>query len=272
MSEIIKAYYLEHKAVFDEKFSLVLQGFNADAIHKMRTSTKRLRSLFILISFLSDQKFKPKKQLQKIRLLFKHVGKIREIQIEQMLIWSYEEKLNASYPEYLEYLMQREYQEIGWFMKHLPLVKNREKLLKDPKVISRIESLDPDKLEIGARKYIDYQIKVLNKTIAKQPSNHRIHEVRTTTKQMYYLHDILTEIIRNEKVLNVTSTRLREIEQYLGTWHDLVNSAKYMNAWLKTRNAVKSDKYIKLKKQIQADTKVMRKEIVKVFYPELKSN
>jgi len=272
MSEAIKAYYLEHKAVFDEKFSLVLQGFNADAIHKMRTSTKRLRSLFILISFLSDRKFKPKRQLQKIRLLFKHVGKIREIQIEQMLMWSYEEKLDAKYPEYLEYLMQREYQEIGWFMKHLPLIKNRDKLLKDPKIISRIESLNQDKLVSRVHKYIDYQIGVLNKITTKQPSNHRIHEVRTTTKQIYYLHDILAEIIGQADVLKISSTRLREIEQYLGTWHDLVNSAKYMNAWLKTRNAIKSDKYIKLKKQIQADTKVMRKKIVKVIYPELKSH
>jgi len=42
-----------------------------------------------------------------------------------------------------------------------------------------------------------------------------------------------------------------------------------MNAWLKTRSAVKSEKYIELKRQIQSDKKAMRKEIVKVFYPEL---
>lgn len=269
MSELIKTYYLEHKTIFDEKFNLVLQGFNAEAIHKMRTSTKRLRALFILISFLSDKKVNPKKRLQKIRILFKHVGKIREIQIEQMLIWNYEEKLQTIYPEYLEYLLLREYQEIGRFMKHVPLIKNKDKLINDKKIISLIESLDNQKPTEKIVNYIQYQIEKLNQTRKKQPSNLRIHEIRTVLKQIYYLHGIITSITGKPKVLKISKLRLREMEQYLGNWHDLVNSPKYMNAWLKTQKAEKSDKYLKLKKQIQKDTKTMRKEIIKNIYPEI---
>ncbi len=65
MSELIKAYYLEHKAIFDEKFNQVLVGFSADAIHKMRTSTKRLRALFQLVQVLSGKKFKARNILKK---------------------------------------------------------------------------------------------------------------------------------------------------------------------------------------------------------------
>lgn len=61
MAEIIKAYYLEHKIIFEENFKIVLDNFDVEAIHKMRTSTKRLRALFLLIEFLTENHFKAKK-------------------------------------------------------------------------------------------------------------------------------------------------------------------------------------------------------------------
>lgn len=269
MSELIKAYYQEHKAIFDEKFERVLQGFNADAIHKMRTSTKRLRALFLLIAILSDKKFKSKKQLHKIRALFKHVGIIREIQIEQMLIWTYEEKLNENYTEYMQYLLNRENHEISLFLQYLPDQKQQAKLLKDQKILKRIDALNPEKLIKRTEKYLMLKTNILSEIVLQRPNNKRIHDVRTNLKQVYYLHDILTGILGRPKLLKITKTRLREIEQYLGTWHDLVNSPKYMNAWLRTKTADKSDKYIMLKKQIQNDTNVMRLEIIRNFYKEI---
>jgi len=269
MSELIKAYYQEHKAVFDEKFNLVLQGFNADAIHKMRTSTKRLRALFQLIQVLSGNKFKAKKQLKNVRSLFKYVGVIRELQIEQMLTWNYEKRTGANYSDYVEYLLVRENREIQVFLKYLATQKKDVELMNDAKIIPCIESLNPEKVVRRTEKYVARQKARLFKIISKRPNNKRIHEVRTILKQLYYLHDILSGILGRPQLLNITKTRLREIEQYLGTWHDLVNSPKYMNAWLKTRNASRSEKYQGLKEQIQEDTNIMRREIIQNILPEL---
>ncbi len=270
MSELIKAYYQEHKAVFDEKFNRVLEGFNADAIHKMRTSTKRLRALFQLIQVLSGNKFKAKKQLKKVRGLFKYVGRIREIQIEQMLVWSYEEKLDSNYSDYVEYLLKRENREIVVFQKFLSTQKKKDILLDDEKIINSIESLNQVKLVKRAEKYLARQIARLSEIITQRPNNKRIHEVRTTLKQLYYLHDILTGILGRTKILSVTKTRLREIEQYLGNWHDLVNSPKYMNAWFRTKGVDRSEKYLAMKKQIQQDSNSMRMEITRNIYPEFR--
>jgi CHAD domain-containing protein len=269
MSELIKAYYQEHKAVFDEKFNQVLEGFNADAIHKMRTSTKRLRALFQLIQVLSGNKFKAKKQLRKVRGLFKYVGKIREIQIEQMLIWSYEEKLNSNYSDYIEYILKRENREIVIFLNYLSTQNKEDKLLNDDKILNSIENLKENKIVKRTEKYLARQTARLSEIISQRPNNKRIHEVRTILKQLYYLHDILTGILGREKLLKVSKERLKEIEQHLGTWHDLVNSPKYMNAWLRTQNTDKSEKYITLKRQIQEDTKSMRMEIIRNIYTEL---
>ena len=56
-----------------------------------------------------DKKFSAKKQLQKIRFLFKFSGRIREIQIEQILIMDLQEQAKQDYSEYLEYLKLREH-------------------------------------------------------------------------------------------------------------------------------------------------------------------
>jgi CHAD domain-containing protein len=269
VSILIKAYYHEHKAVFNEKYNEVLEGFNADAIHKMRTSTKRLRALFQLLRVLSENEFNSKKQLKKVRTLFKFVGIIREIQIEQMLVWTYEEKLGLQFTEYMEYLLQREYREVALFHKHLPALRDRDELLKDHKIEKTIENFKVEKLVPLAEKYLQAKVEALTEIIAQPPDNGRIHTVRTLLKQIYYLHDILAGILGKEKLLSIDRERLREIEQYFGTWHDLVNSPTYMNAWFKTKKADKSEKYRTLKKQVQMDTKLMRMEIIGNLYPEI---
>ena len=236
MTEIIRAYYQEHKSVFEENFIMVLDNFNIEAIHKMRTSTKRLRALFILIAFLSEKKFKEKKQLKKIRTLFKYSGRIREIQIEQQLVLNYQSILDQDYRTYLEYLKQREHREIARFLKYLPSHKTGKSILKDDKITKTINRLPKDTIEKRAIDFVNEKENKIRELISKPASNHRIHSNRTHLKQLYYLFEILTHLIKAKKLLNMTNERIREIEQYFGEWHDLVNSPIYMNAFFNTKN------------------------------------
>jgi len=269
MTEIIEAYYQEHKAVFNEKFQIVLESFDVEAIHKMRTSTKRLRALFLLIESLTEKKFKAKKQLNKIRTLFKFAGKIREIQIEKQRVIEYETLLDQNYPEYFEYLKQREHQEISRFLKHLPGYTKRKHILNEKKILNTINSLPKEKIKKQTEKYIQSKQSIIASLISKHESNHRIHANRTHIKQVYYLYDILAHLTSFEKIMGINKERLREIEQYFGTWHDLVNSPVYMNAFFRTKKFTGENKYGDLKKRIAEERRKMRKEITKNLYVEM---
>lgn len=269
MAEIIKAYYLEHKLVFEENFETALDNFNVEAIHKMRTSTKRLRALFQLIEFITEKEFKAKKQLRKLRQVFKHAGKIREIQIEALLVKEYELKLNVHFPEYLEYLKRREHKEIAAFLKSIPPIKNRDRILKDEKIINVIENLTDDSLKQFSAAFIIVKTKIIQRHIHNPASNHRIHENRTMLKQIYYLYGILSVLSPIKNYFKTDVMRIREMEQYLGTWHDLVNSPVYMNAFFQTKNKGNIEKYKQLRNAIKTDRKEMRKVITNDFYPEL---
>jgi CHAD domain-containing protein len=270
MTGILKAYYEEHKLVFEENFRKVLDSFEAEAIHKMRTSTKRLRALFILIEFLSENKFKAKKQLSQLRTLFKHAGKIREIQIEELLVLRYEQVLDKKYPEYLSYLKWRKHKEMAKFLKNRPGLEEADVILNDKRVEKAISILptgqDMKTLSIS---FIENRSQHIKKNIKSPASNHRIHQNRTFLKQIYYLYDILTALSGLKIILSLKADRIREMEQYLGTWHDLVNSPVFLNAFFQTRGGISTGKYKILKERIAADRKVMRKHILDRFYPGL---
>jgi len=269
MTKIIRAYYEQHKSVFEFNFLMVLDDFNIEAIHKMRTSTKRLRALFILIEFLSGKNFKAKKQLKKIRALFRFSGRIREIQIEQQLILEYQTQLDQDYSTYLEYLKQREHREIARFLKYLPSHTERESMLKDEKIKMAIDQLKMITIKKPAIDFVKIKENKIRELTSKSHSNHRIHSNRTHLKQLYYLFEILTHLIKAEKLLDMTNERIREIEQYFGEWHDLVNSPVYMNAFFKTKKFRGDKKYVALKKVIAGKRIKMRNEIIDCIYPEL---
>jgi len=267
--DIIQQYYSEHKSVFEENFNKALNNFDAEAIHKMRTSTKRLRALFRLIQFLSPGKFKAKKQLKKLRNLFRHAGKIREIQVEEMLVYELEEKLDQNFVEYSEYLLIREHREIARFLKSIPKLSDRKKILNDEYILKTIKSIKSESLSENAKKFLTKKILSIKKLNSKAVSIARIHRNRTLLKQIYYLYDILSNLTGQEKIMNVSKERMREIEQQIGRWHDKVNSFHYLNAFFRTKNGKKTERYKNLKYQIITDRNKMRKEIVQILKKEI---
>jgi CHAD domain-containing protein len=269
MDDLIKAYFVEHKSIFDENFKIVLASFDEDAIHKMRTSTKRIRALFQLIEFISINKFKSKKQLKNIRSLFKHAGKIREIQIEKLIVSGYENTLDINLSEYKEYLVQCEHREIARFLKSIPKFSERNRIIDDAHIIETIESCAGKKLTTNVNEFLLWKMEQLNSLNDKPVSNERIHKNRTILKQLYYLYHIISEITKESKILEMTDECLREIEQKIGNWHDLINSTYFLNNFYQTKNGVKTAAYKKYKKQLINDRNFQRQEIVKVLKKEV---
>jgi CHAD domain-containing protein len=265
MLQRLTNYYQEHKAVFEKNFQVVLAEFEVEAIHKMRTSTKRLRALLQLIEYLADDKFSAKKQLKKIRQLFKYAGKIREIQIEMVTLSDYSGQLKIKFPEYNEYLKYREKKEIARFLRALPEIDKKGIIIDDDYILKTIKNIPDKKLNKNVPGFIDLKKQTLLDLNKLQVTNPRIHENRTHIKQIYYLYDILTELTGQPEILKIKKEKMREIEQMIGSWHDLVNSGPLLKAFFKIKDFVKDEKYKALKKQIFADRKKKLKQIASVL-------
>lgn len=265
MHQRLANFYQEHKSTFEKNFQVVLAEFEVEAIHKMRTSTKRLRALLQLIEYLADGKFRAKKQLKKIRQLFKYAGKIREIQIEMVTLSAYSEKLKIKFPEYAEYLKYREKKEIARFLRALPEIDKKGIIIDDDYILKTIKNIPAKKLNKNVPGFIELKKQTLLDLNKLQVTNPRIHENRTHIKQLYYLYDHLTELSGQKEILKMKKEKMREIEQMIGSWHDLVNSGPLLKAFFKTKDFKKHDKYKTLKKNLFTYRKKKLNEITGVL-------
>jgi CHAD domain-containing protein len=113
--------------------------------------------------------------------------------------------------------------------------------------------------------FIEQKKQILLDLNKLQATNPRIHENRTHIKQLYYLYDHLTELSGQKEILKMKKEKMREIEQMIGFWHDLVNSGPLLKAFFKTKDFKKHDKYKTLKKNLFADRKKKLNEIAAVL-------
>ncbi len=263
--EIIENYYREHKQVFDERLTRIPFGYKVEDIHEMRTSIKRLRALLQLVEFLSDNKFSTKKYLKRGRKLFKSVGTLREIQVEEMLVYKYEEQTNADYSEYSEYLFEKEHREIEMLKKSFGDIEGNN-IFNDKDFTEALKSIDKETVESKTQAFVKRKSNILLKMNRKGKITKRVHKNRTILKQIYYLYDILTELSGWHIFLGMTKDKIREKEQQIGEWHDRVNSLHYLNLFFMVNKYKPPEKYFELKKFIFKERDEMKEDVVKNLF------
>ncbi len=263
--KILEDYYQEHKQVFMECLNRVSNGYETEDIHKMRTSIKRLRALLQLVEFISDSGFKTKKYLKRGRKLFKSVGTLREVQVEEMLVYEYEKKLGLDFGEYSEYLFEKEYREKAGLKKNFDTIKSDE-IFNDKDFKDAVKSIDKEAVDEKTRAFIKRKSNILLKMNRKGMITKRVHKNRTILKQIYYLYDILTELSGWHIFLGMTKEEIREKEQQIGDWHDRVNSLYYLYLFFATNHYKLPEKYLTLKKYIFKERDEMKKEIVRHLF------
>ena len=264
MAQIIQEFYIEHKSLFEENYLLARETSNAGAIHKMRTSIKRLRALFQLVEALTDGKFKAKEELKRGRKIFKSAGIIRELQVEEMLVYEYEEKLGLKFIDYSEYLIEKGQREIIRLKRGLPT--QDDSLFDDEAFYMAIKSMGQKEIQSKARAFIKQKSNALLKLNEKAKTTKRTHQNRTILKQIYYLHPILLELSGRQQILGMPPEEMSEKEQQIGNWHDRVNSLHYLHLFFDAKNGRDTDDYQKLKQFITKERDEMKSAILKHLY------
>lgn len=268
MQENISAYYKEQKTIWEENASLSIESFNEEAIHKMRTTTKRLRALFPFLKVISNGQFSGKKALKSIRGFYKNIGNIRELQLEQMLIPEYENKLGATFNLYKDFLSKKEQLEINHFQKIYGNFKPRDSKLPPFEDIEKLNMGTTGVITENAKLFLLKKSRRIHHYIVSPASHQNIHAVRRHLKQMYYLNDSTGSANNLYPESSLEQVRLREMEQYIGKWHDLLNSERFINDFFHSYNKPE-DIYLKLKILINSERISMQQHIISIFYPEL---
>lgn len=195
---------------------------NIKSIHKFRVCIKKLNAVFRFVSKL-NKCFEGKKKVKSVFNIYKALGKVRDIQIQERNLMHYAEQQNTSFPEFENYLDEQKQQAIdnfGAIIKKQKPVKTKKLLKHLRKALQKVPNKKIEKkLPFYAKQSIDYVVQLLKEGACEET----IHHIRRVLKDLMYLIQFSKfgqSFSIDNSSLNVKT--LKRLGFLLGTWHDMI--------------------------------------------------
>jgi uncharacterized protein YdaT len=203
-------YLKNREDAIDFLFEKPTWAYTPDTFHKLRVEINKLNAFFELINFCSKD-FKRKKTFKPFKLIFRHAGKVRELQVEEAMLRKY--FLNNLLKDYRDSLKKLRLKEKEDFFS----IANKKFAARIKKTYREIVPFltQTDKKKVNSymekkRKKIE---KLLNQNTLQMP---QVHVLRKRLKKFHYNRKSL-----NLEKQNMPLTRKDVLPELLGKWHDL---------------------------------------------------
>lgn len=210
------------------------ETFDFDAIHDFRVNIKRIRSVFKLMEYIDPEFFNTKEMFKDVKKLFKSAGLIRDMQVQIRLILYFEEKYAIKHINFKHFLEQKE--AIG-----------RDKLIN---AIAKFNTEGLTKKYQYIESYLNkyFSITTENKTFALlsdrvhevktiadiSNDEESVHDIRAKLKDVTYLLKIMSNA-KHPKLESYDMSRVKDLAQKLGEWHDRVVLYYLIDIFLKSQ-------------------------------------
>ena len=207
----------------DTGFHLALLEVQKDCrkgtIHSLRVTMKRLRAFYQLLDEI-DPHFAGKMAVKKIKPLFTEAGKLRDLQIQQSLVLSHEEKLLIEHKtsEQLQRAVQLQLGIFQQFLLEYSMAGVRE---GSQHARSHLQHINLRTLRRGLRNYFKATFKELSVLSREGLSSKKgLHELRKTVKKLHYNLVIIDQAIPKRNLSPQLLHPLENLQNQLGKWHD----------------------------------------------------
>lgn len=274
--ETIHEYYLHQHRNIEKYLELCLIHPEAELVHELRLSIKKLRAFHKLAErlFLND----PDEHIHiknRVRKLYKAAGQLRDIQVQIHLLSSFEEQTGILYPEFSEWLFRREKKQISRFSKKPHQVVPESIAQSTHRKIGHLLALTNEEtiLSIADKVLMDLWLKARELTTGTI-NNQSLHRIRTLTKRMKYILNIIHHSCPEFVFNDISVEVLREIEAAAGQWHDNLVRIELMGKFMekmKTANNSEKFKYQKLLNACKAELEISYNETSRIVQNALQS-
>ncbi|MEI8004694.1 MAG: CHAD domain-containing protein [Bacteroidota bacterium] len=201
-------------------------------IHRTRLDMKRINAILEMFEMLNPEKFS-QESFDVFRNLFSFSGKIREFQVNQMVIQKYgpETKGRALF---IRYLRDRENKLSRQF---IDIVQDfdEKKLKKSERSLKKLcGEIKVKTLRERSEKFIQKKGKRIS-LLRNYPSNpDNIHDIRKHLKAMVTILTLISMVFTDDKQDAILS-RLNQTEMLIGEWHDNQVLMDYISRFLHRR-------------------------------------
>ncbi|MBK7408304.1 MAG: CHAD domain-containing protein [Saprospirales bacterium] len=217
-TELIR-YFEQLEADAHFAFMEVQQDTRKGNIHALRVSLKRLRAFLHMLSEV-DPHFPGKASLKRFKSLFAEAGQLRDLQIENSLLYSKEETLELTHKTSDQLLSRIEEQQRAFraFEQAFSIAGLRETCLQ---ARSHLEHMHLSTLRKGLRGYFRNMLDELT-ILAREgmSSKKRLHELRKSAKEALYNLIAIDQATPHVMLSMDLMQPLEMLQHQLGKWHD----------------------------------------------------
>jgi CHAD domain-containing protein len=273
MTSAVFEYYNKHRQLILDNLQLSARDDNIDPVHDMRVSFKRLKILLQFLEKLSNGKVIARKENNHFNNFYKISGRLRDLHVQKQLLDNYIEVESKSYNDYFDYLSKGIQKRNIKYQGALAdfdtdfFKTNFDQLFKS--ILTKVS--DQTIIDI-AGKILDDKSNAIRQFYQQGHDEKRFHEIRRSMKDIQYLNNMLNDELPIRGYLNIDSSRLTELGQILGSWHDKLTAEKVLSRFVKNNlgHLNDPDVYSDLLQQIEKDKNSEYQYLDKIFIQEIK--
>jgi len=184
------------------------ESFDDEDYHKLRVEIKKLKAVAGFAAF-ANENFSKKKQIKPFSKVYKHAGKIRELQLEETFLKNNNAGFIEHYLDEMDKRIQKEKKKFSSLISKKLRRKTKKSVQKIEQVLGRTNEKDEIQFMENERKKI---ASLTNKLPLKAEDAHRL---RKTLKEDFY----------TRKRVHWPSEKIKaedDLLELLGKWHDCV--------------------------------------------------
>lgn len=189
-------------------------------IHRARLDVKNIFALYGLFEMLDSAAFKENGGYKLFRPLYRQAGKIREIQVNYLLL-SNPQPAGVELPAFILWLNGEERQAVKRFLQLVKKFRDPELAATEKRVQKICSSSTIFKMRSKTLAYAKSRAMFVCELQSNEPGEKEIHKIRQHLKTMAMITTIVYSI-KPLKQLDVIISELNKTEMMIGDWHDRV--------------------------------------------------
>lgn len=220
IGEFLFRFYRKRTTSFLAKiYKASITGDSKD-IHSARLDVKKIFALYGLFEMLDPAAFRHKGGYKLFRPLYRQAGKIREIQVNYLLLGD-PQHTGVEYDSFLRWLRDEERQAVQKFLQLVKKFREPELTATENRIEKICQSSSIIKLRSKTRAYLKTRAVKVSELLAGEPGDKEIHTIRQRLKAMSTIAT-LVQSIKPGKQLDQVISALNKTEMMIGDWHDRV--------------------------------------------------
>ena len=230
IGDFIFRFFRKHAASFQANICKASITGNPKDIHRARLDVKKIFAIFDLLRILRPKTEKDPEYEKLFKKLYKASGRLREVQINLLLLTG-DEFTGYDLEPFTAYLREQERESTADFLDLVRKFDEDELIWVEKRIKKEIGRITPAILHKKTNRYIHDKTAWIMYLIDNGDDEKKLHRIRQQMKELGTVLSIVTSVRPAGQVEKVISG-LNKTEMLIGDWHDRVILAGSMEIFI----------------------------------------